>query len=183
MPRLADPDPETLTPEQKAIFEDIAAGPRGGVRGPFKVLIHSPGLCDRVQKLGAFVRYDCSVPQKLREMAILITARHMSAEYEWHAHETHALNAGLAAAIIEAIRAGEQPQFTEPEEEVVYDFVTELHRTHRVGDAAYQAALSELGQECVVDLVGLLGHYSLVAMTLNTFEVPVPDGKPSPFAG
>ena len=114
MPRLPDPDPETLTPEQKAIFEDIAASPRGGVRGPFKVLIYSPGLCDRVQKLGAFVRYDCSVPQKLRELAILITARHMSADYEWHAHEPHALKAGLAAAIVEAIRAGERPAFTEP---------------------------------------------------------------------
>ncbi len=183
MPRLPEPDPETLTAEQKAIFEDIAAGPRGGVRGPCKVLIYSPDLCNRVQKLGAYVRYDCAVPQKLRELAILITARHLNADYEWHAHEPHARNAGLAEAIIEAIRAGEPPAFTEPAEQAVYDFVTELHRTHRVGDAAYAAALSELGRQGVVDLVGLLGHYSLIALTLNTFEVPVPDGKPSPFAG
>ncbi len=183
MPRLPDPDPETLTPEQKAIFEDIAAGPRGGVRGPFKVLIYSPDLCARVQKLGAYVRYDCAVPQKLRELAILITARHLNADYEWHAHEPHARDAGLAEAIIEAIRAGEPPAFTEPAEQAVYDFVIELHRTHRVGDAAYGAAVATLGERGVVDLVGLLGHYSLIAMTLNVFEVPVPDGAPSPFAG
>ncbi len=182
MPRLPEPDPATLTAEQKAIFDDIASSPRGGVRGPFKVLIYSPGLCDRVQKLGAFVRYDCSVPQKLRELAILITARHLNAEYEWFAHEPHALKAGLGQDIIEAIRTGKRPKFRETAEQAVHDFVTELHNTHRVGDAAYQAALSELGRQGVVDLVGLLGHYSLIAMTLNVFEVPVPDGNPSPFA-
>ena len=183
MPRLPEPDPETLTAEQKAIFEDIAAGPRGGVRGPFKMLIYSPDLCTRVQKLGAYVRYDCSVPQRLRELAILITARHLDADYEWHAHVPHALKAGLAASIVEAIRVGEAPAFSEPAEQAVYDFVSELHQTHRVGDATYAAALSELGRQGVVDLVGLLGHYSLIAMTLNVFEVPVPDGAPSPFAG
>lgn len=181
MPRLPEPDPATLTPEQKAIFEEIASSPRGGVRGPFKVLINSPGLCDRVQKLGAFVRYDCSVPQKLREMAILLTARHLNADYEWHAHEPHALKAGLAQDIIEAIRGRSRPAFSDTAEQVVYDFVTELQSTTRVGDGAYQAAVAELGVQGVVDLVGLLGHYGLIAMTLNVFEVEIPDGKPSPF--
>lgn len=181
MPRLSEPNPEDLSPEQKSIYDDIASSPRGGVRGPFKVLIHSPGLCDRVQKLGAFVRYDCSVPQKLREMAILVTARHLSAEYEWFAHEPHAVEAGLAQEIVESIRAGERPSFNETAEEVVYNFTTELQKTSRVSDPTYQAALAEFGERGVVDLVGLLGHYTLIAMTLNTFEVPVPDGT-SPFA-
>ena len=182
MSRLSEPNPEQLSPEQKAIYDDIASSPRGGVRGPFKVLIHSPGLCDRVQKLGAFVRYDCSVPQKLREMAILVTAQRLKAEYEWFAHEPHAAEAGLAQDIIESIRAGERPNFSETAEEVVYNFTTELQQTTRVGDPTYQAALALLGERGVVDLVGLLGHYTLIAMTLNTFEVPIPDGKPSPFA-
>ena len=181
MSRLPELTPETMTPEQKSICDDIASSPRGGVRGPFKVLIHSPDLCDRVQKLGAFVRYDCSVPQKLREMAILITARHLDADYEWSAHEPHARTAGLAGEVIEAIRDRQRPRFNEAAEEIVYDFTTELHKTNRVIDATYARAAAELGDQGVVDLVGLLGHYSLIAMTLNAFEVPIPDGQPPPF--
>ena len=181
MSRLPELTPETMTAEQKSICDDIASSPRGGVRGPFKVLIHSPDLCDRVQRLGAFVRYDCSVPQKLREMAILVTARHLDAEYEWSAHEPHARSAGLDGDIIEAIRNRQRPTFNQAAEEIVYDFTTELQKTNRVGDETFARAAAELGDRGVVDLVGLLGHYSLIAMTLNAFQVPIPDGKPSPF--
>ena len=183
MSRLPPLTPENMNAEQKRVYDDIASGPRGGVRGPFMALLHSPALADCVQRLGAYVRYHCSVPQKLRELAILITAKHWNAPYEWYAHETHAREAGLDGAIIEAVRAGQRPPFTEPAEEAVYDFVTELYGTHRVSDAKYDAVVAVLGEQGAVDLTGLLGHYGVISMTLNVFEIPVPDGAPAPFPG
>jgi 4-carboxymuconolactone decarboxylase len=181
MSRLPPLTPENMTPEQKRVYDDIASGPRGGVRGPFTALLHSPKMADCVQRLGAYVRYDCSVPQKLRELAILITAKHWTAPYEWYAHESHARKAGLGENIIEAVRTGARPPFTEPAEEAVYDFVTELYGTHRVSDGKYAAVVAALGEEGTVDLTGLLGHYGVISMTLKVFEVPLPDGTPDPF--
>jgi 4-carboxymuconolactone decarboxylase len=183
MSRLPELTPENMNAEQKRVYDDIASGPRGGVRGPFMALLHSPTLADCVQRLGAFVRYDCSVPQKLRELAILITARHWMAPYEWHAHEPHARKAGLDDGIIEAVRAGKRPPFTEPAEAAVYDFVTELYETHRVSDENYAAVVAVLGPQGVVDLTGLLGHYGVISMTIKVFEVPLPEGTPDPFTG
>jgi 4-carboxymuconolactone decarboxylase len=183
MSRLSPLAPENMNPEQKRVYDDIASGPRGGVRGPFTALLHSPKLADCVQHLGAYVRYDCSVPQKLRELAILITARHWMAPYEWYAHEPHARKAGLSEEIIDAVRAGNRPSFTEPAEEAVYDFVTELYATHRVSDGKYSAVVAALGEEGAVDLTGLLGHYGVISMTLKVFEIPLPDGAPDPFPG
>lgn len=181
MPRLPVLDRDDLSPEQLKVYDDIASSPRGGVRGPFNALLHSPALADRVQKLGAFVRYDCSVPQKLREFAILITARHTRAHYEWFAHETHAQKAGLDQDIIEAVRAQTRPAGMDAAEEAVYDFVTEYYAGHRVGDDAFGRVVDALGEQGAVDLVGLLGHYNVIAMTLNVFEISVPDGEKLPF--
>lgn len=168
---------DTMTAEQQAVHDAIAGGPRGGVRGPFNVLLHSPRLADAVQALGAYVRYDCAVPWKLREMAILITAKHWTAQYEWFAHEKIAREAGLDDGIIEAIRAGRKPSFTEEAEEVVWRFATELYENRRVSDETFAAAEKLFGVSGVVDLVGLMGHYNVIAMTLNAFEVEVPDGS------
>lgn len=181
MSRLPAIDPENLTPEQKRVYDAIAGGPRGGVRGPFLALLQSPSLADCVQKLGAYVRYDCSVPWKLRELAILITARHWLAQYEWFAHEKHAREAGLPEPVIEAIRKGERPAFADPAEEEIYDFCSELYADKRVSDAVYDRVLARYGQTGVVELCGLVGHYNLIAITLNVMEVPVPTGeKPLP---
>lgn len=168
---------ESMTPEQQKVHDEIAGGPRGGVRGPFNVLLHSPKLADAVQRLGSYVRYDCAVPSKLRELAILITAKHWKAQYEWFAHEKIAREAGLDGGIIEAIRTGRTPDFTEEAEEIVWRFATELYASRRVSDKAFAAAEKRFGLSGVVDLVGLMGHYNVIAMTLNSFEVEVPDGS------
>jgi 4-carboxymuconolactone decarboxylase len=181
MSRLPALDPEKLTPEQRRVYDDIAGGPRGSVRGPFLALLQSPPLADCVQKLGAYVRYDCSVPRKLRELAILVTARHWKAQYEWFAHEKQAREAGLPDAIIDAIRQGKRPAFTDPAEAEIYDFCSELYADKRVSDGAYARVLARHGQTGVVELCGLIGHYNLIAITLNVMEVPVPSGeKPIP---
>jgi 4-carboxymuconolactone decarboxylase len=177
MSRAPELSRDTMTAEQQAVHDAIAGGPRGGVRGPFNVLLHSPKLADAVQSLGSYVRFECAVPWKLREMAILVTAKHWTAQYEWFAHEKIAREAGLDEGIIEAIRTGRKPPFTEDAEEVVWRFATELYEKRRVSDEVFAAAEKLFGVSGVVDLVGLMGHYNVIAMTLNAFDVEVPDGS------
>jgi len=176
MSRLPDLDPEKLTAEQRRVYDAIAGGPRGSVRGPFVPLLYSPQLADCAQKLGAYVRYDCSIPWKLREIAILVTAHHWKAQYEWFAHEKEARAAGVADTIIEAIKAGKRPEFDDPAEEEIYEFATELYASRRVTERTYARFVDRHGQVAAVDLAGLLGHYNLIAITLNVFEVGIPGG-------
>lgn len=178
MPRISDLVPEQMTDEQREVAANIAAGPRGEVRGPFKVLLHSPKLAECVQRTGAYVRFDSVVPWKLRELAILITAHHWSSQYEWYAHEKEARRAGLDEGIIEAVRHGRRPDFTEDAEQEIWTFCTELYATRRVSEPTYRRIVARHGQQGAIDLCGLLGHYNLIALTLNTFEVPVPEGPP-----
>lgn len=176
MSRIPEVAEATMTNEQRRVADAIAGGPRGSVRGPFKILLHSPQLADCVQALGAYVRFHCKVPGKLRELAILVTAYHWRAQYEWYAHDIEARKAGLAESIIESIRKGERPTFTEPAEEVVYDFSRELYTNRRVSDQTFKKAQDLLGTQGVVDLGGLLGHYNVIAIALNIAEVAVPNG-------
>jgi 4-carboxymuconolactone decarboxylase len=113
----------------------------------------------------------------LSELAILVTGRVWGAEFEWYAHKKIGLEAGLDPVLVEAIRTRQVPNFMTDAERIVYEFATQLHRDHRVGDATYAAAMAEFGETGVVDLVGLLGYYTLISMTLNTFHVPLPDGE------
>jgi 4-carboxymuconolactone decarboxylase len=177
MSRLPDLDPEKLTPEQRRVYDDIASGPRGSVRGPFLALLGSPQLADRVQKLGQYVRYDCAVPWKLREIAILVTAHHWRAQYEWFAHEKEARAAGVAESIIDSIRQGKRPEFDDPAEEEIYAFCTELYASRRVTERTFARVVDRHGQAAAVDLAGLLGHYNLIAITLTVFDVQVPGGE------
>jgi 4-carboxymuconolactone decarboxylase len=165
---------------QARIASEIAAGPRGGLRGPFPAWLRSPKLADRGQKLGEFIRFNTSFPPTLSELAILITARHWTAQYEWYAHARIAREAGIDAAVIEAIAKRERPPLDTEEAEIVYDFCTENYATHRVGDALYARAVGAFGEKGVAELVGIMGYYTLVAMTLNVFELSVPEGEPEP---
>ena len=176
MSRLPDLNAEDLTDAQRRVYDEIAAGPRGSVRGPFVPLLHSPGIADHVQKLGAYIRYECKLPAMLREFAICITARHWGAQYEWHAHSRIAAEQGLDQGVIDAIAERRPPDLDDAALETVYAFCTETFQSHRVSDATYAAAMELLGAEQVVDLVGLMGYYSLIGMTLNTFQVAVPGG-------
>lgn len=163
-----------MTSDQRRIFDEIAAGPRGGVRGPLAVWLHRPGLADPAQKLGRYVRYESALPQRLSELAILITARLWGSDYEWQVHKDIALKAGLARETVEAIRSGKRPRFEKDDEAVVHDLATSLHEERRVPDALYARAVAILGQDEVVDLVGILGYYTLISMTINAFEIPPP---------
>ena len=176
MARLPELSRDDMTPDQQRVHDDIAGGPRGAVRGPFHALLYSPKLADAAQKLGQYVRYDCSIPQKLRELAILITAYHWKAQYEWFAHESHARDAGLPDPVIEAIRRGERPDFTDAAEAEIYDFCTELYENKRVSDTTFARIEARHGHVGAVELGGLLGHYNLIAITLKIAETPVPGG-------
>jgi 4-carboxymuconolactone decarboxylase len=176
MSRLPPLDPAALDAEQRAVYDAIAGGPRGGVRGPLAVWLHRPQLADRAQALGRYCRYDSSLPPRLSELAILLLGRHWLAEYEWAAHKPFALAAGVSPQVVDAIRDGRQPDFAQPDDALVYAFINQLHARRGIDDALYAQALALLGRDGVVDLVGVAGYYTLISMTIKVFEVPPPAG-------
>lgn len=177
MSRLPELTLDQMTPAQRQVHENIASGPRGSVRGPFAPLMHAPGAADIVQQMGAYLRFKGTLPDKLRELAILVTGRFWTAQYEWYAHLPIAIKAGLDPSIADAIASQQRPEFSEPAEEIVYDYAMALHYDHQVDDAAYKRALDLLGPEGVVELTVLCGFYTIISMTLNAFEVGIPDGS------
>jgi 4-carboxymuconolactone decarboxylase len=165
-----------LTPEQKILVEHLLSGERGTLNGPFNVLLRSPQMGDLAQKLGAYVRFHTTVPPKLNEFAILITARSLNVQYEWSAHHRLALQAGLSPTVIDAVAAGKRPPSMQLDEEIVYNFATELVNTKQVSDSAYHAAVEKFGERTVVDLIGVIGYYHFVSMILNVDRYPLPEG-------
>lgn len=181
MSRLPDLTPDTMTAEQRRVHDMIASGPRGRVEGPLYSWLHAPGLAERAQELGAYCRFGTSLPPRLSELAILVTAEYWRAAFEWYAHAPIALKGGLPAGVIEAIRTGRAPDFTQEDERVVYAYARELLRTRDVSDATAARAQALLGNVAVVDLVGILGYYGLISMTINAFRVALPAGEKDPF--
>jgi 4-carboxymuconolactone decarboxylase len=180
--RLPDFDAATASDDQKAVLHDILSGPRGNLNGPFLGWIFSPELAQHAQKLGAFCRYKTGLPLRLSELAILVTAARWRSQAEWHIHHPIALDAGLPADLADALRTGQTPAFENEDDKLIFDFATELYDTKRVGDATYNAAVARFGHTVVVNLVGLLGYYALVAMTLNTFGMRAEGQTSLPFA-
>jgi 4-carboxymuconolactone decarboxylase len=180
--RFAPLTAEQLTPEQETMVRDLLGGTRTSLNGPFNVLLRSPEMGNHAQKLGEYVRFKTSVPRRLNEMAILMTARFWFSQYEWYAHEKLALDAGLDPAVIDAIRAGRRPVSMRPDETVVYDFCTELRERRRVSDRSFSAAVDLLGEKGVVDLIANMAYYDLVSMVLNVDRYPLPAGAALPFA-
>jgi 4-carboxymuconolactone decarboxylase len=179
--RIPEWKPEDLTPAQRKVHDAIVAGPRGKVVGPLRVWLTSPALAERAQELGAFCRFGTRLPPRLSELAILVTGAFWQAGFEWHAHAPIARKAGVAADAIEAIRTGKEPKFAQEDERAVYGFSRELWVRHRVSDTTYRRAAELLGNAGVVELVGILGYYGLISMTINAFEVPLPVGAAEPF--
>jgi 4-carboxymuconolactone decarboxylase len=171
---------DDMTPEQRRVYDAVVSGPRGKVEGPLRAALHRPELADKWQQFGAALRYGTTLAPRLSELAILITARAWDSQFEWYAHEPHALRAGLAAEVIAALRADERPAFANPDEEAIYDYVTELQRDRAVSDATYRRVLEVFDVVGVVELTALTGYYSMVAMTLNAHEIPLPPGTPPP---
>jgi 4-carboxymuconolactone decarboxylase len=180
--RLPPFDAVHATPEQKAVLDEIVSGPRGNLNGPFLGWIHSPELAQQAQRLGAFCRYRTGLPLRLSELAILVTAARWQAQAEWHIHCPIAIEAGVAQTDAEAIRLGQKPSFANTDDALIYAFASELYDTRRVSDATYTAAVARFGHEVVINLVGLLGYYALVAMTLNVFEMRAQGQQTLPFA-
>jgi len=167
---------ETMTPEQQTMTEHVLAGKRGSMNGPYNVLLRSPEMGDMAQKFGAYTRFDSSIPHKLNELAILITARFWNSQYEWAAHHKYGLEAGLSPALIAAVAAGKRPEKMASEEAAVYDFCHELLETRQVSDATFSAVKEKFGERGVVDLIGVMGYYHIVSMALNVDRYPLPDG-------
>ncbi len=156
---------------------DAIVESRGAVAGPFGVWLHSPEFADRAQRLGALVRYETRLDSRLSELAILVTARAWDCQLEWTLHEPFATEAGLAPELIEAIRLGQYPEFDRDDEQTIYDYVAELVYNRFIQERTFATALDLLGDGGIVDLTGLIGYYSMAAMTLNAFQVPLPKGR------
>lgn len=151
------------------------------VQGPLRVWLTSPGLADKAQALGAFCRYGTSLPPRLSELAIVVTGAHWRAGFEWAVHAPIARESGLDPAALEAIRTGREPDLARDDERAVYRVAVELLRQRRVSDETYAAAAAILGSRGLVELVGILGYYGLISMTINAFQVPLPAGTADPF--
>jgi 4-carboxymuconolactone decarboxylase len=176
--------------DQEKLFNSITCGkrgdgrtsetfltPEGAMKGPFNAWLYSPVFGEAVQRVGEVVRFENSIPPPLRELAILMVAAKWKAQYEWWVHETIARTEGLDPTVITGIKAGVLPDFTHPSEAVVYHFAQELINQQRVSDQCYVKAVELLGEAGIVELVILIGYYTLVSMSLNVFEVSVPDGE------
>ena len=174
--RFKELDPAEMTDAQRKAYEGIISGPRGGARGPFNALLRSPDLADRVQRVGEYVRFKSSLPARLNELAILVVARHWTAQYEWYAHRELALKAGLDPKIADELALRKRPANMKEDEAAVYDFCIELHEKKSVSDAAYAAALKMFGEQGIVDLIGASGYYTMVSMILNVDRHPLPEG-------
>jgi 4-carboxymuconolactone decarboxylase len=166
-----------LDADQKALVEHLLSGERGTLNGPFNVELRSPVMGDAAQKLGAQLRFHSTLPNRLNEFAILLTARFWNAQYEWSAHRKTAIAAGLSPAIIDAVAAGKRPAAMQPDEEIIYNFAHELLTSKQVSDASFKAAVNKFGERGAVDLTGVMGYYCFVSMMLNIDRYPLPDGE------
>jgi 4-carboxymuconolactone decarboxylase len=181
-----------MTAEQRAVADAIMKGPRAAVgspaaaagatslSSPFNVWNRKPELADRLQKVGEYIRFRSSLPSRLNEFAILITARLWNAQYEWFAHHRLAMAGGLNPAVAADLAGGRVPANMKPDEQIVYDFSMEMHEKHGVSDATYQRAVDALGEQGVADLIAVNGYYVLVAMTVNVDRTPIPNGGTPP---
>ncbi|NMJ40140.1 carboxymuconolactone decarboxylase family protein [Roseomonas sp. JC162] len=174
MPRLDLPPEEAMTEAQKAAVAEAVSGIRGRVPAPMVAWLQNPELASRGQKLGELLRYQTTLEPRLSELAILVCGRHWTSHYEWTAHKREGLKAGMDPEVIAAIAARRTPSLRDAREQAVYDVSTTLLSTGRVPKPLYEAGVAALGERGVVELVGILGYYCLVALTLNTFELGIP---------
>jgi 4-carboxymuconolactone decarboxylase len=182
MSRYREITPEEMTPAQRRVHDLIIAGRRGRFGGPFQLLIRAPEICEHASQLGEHLRWGTSLPDRLSELAIITTARFWRAQYEWYAHAPLAEKGGVPHAAVEAIRRGETPVFAEQDEALVHRICTELFQTQRLSDATFAEATAALGETGLVEVIAIVGYYTLIGNVLNVFQVAVPDGVAPPFA-
>ena len=165
---------------QREVAAEITAGPRGEVRGPFIALIHNPELARRLQKLGEYLRWEGKLPPRLKELAVLVTARRWTCQHEWLMHSKLALEAGVGVDVVDAIAANREPLSLSEEEDAVYTFCREVHATGRAGDDSFIAIKERFGLDGALELLVLNGYYTLMAMVLNTAGLPLPGDADPP---
>jgi 4-carboxymuconolactone decarboxylase len=166
---------ETLTPEQRPVYDRIVAGPRKRVVGPLLAALHNPELADRWQQLGELLRYQTGLGPKVSELAILVTARRWNTPLEWQIHSEAARKAGIPESVVEAIRRGSAPDFDDAELAAVYEYTRQLQEHGQVSASAYQNVLERLGIAGIVELTAVIGYYTMVAMTLNAHQISRPE--------
>jgi 4-carboxymuconolactone decarboxylase len=171
---------EKMNDLQKKYAEEIIKGPRGALYGPFIPLIRSPELMDRAQRMGEYLRYKSAIGNKLSELVILLVARHWTQQVEWYIHESIAVKAGIKPQVVQAIAVGRRPSGMSEDEEIIYDFCTELHANKCISDPTYDRALARFGEQGVIDMLCINGYYTFLAMIMNGARTAVPDGKPAP---
>lgn len=169
-----------LTPRQQEVSDAIAAK-RGATRGPFLIWLRSPELAEKVDALGAYCRFDSHLSERLRELSLLIAARHFDAPYSWNAHHKKAIEAGVTQESVKELANNEVPHFAHADEQLLYRLATQILREHFVDAETFDAALAAWGEAGLVDIIGCLGNFSMLAMLLNTFQVDLKPGDPEPF--
>ena len=181
MSRYREISAAEMNPAQQRVHDQIITGARGRFGGPFQLLIRAPEICEHASKLGEHLRWGTSLPDRLSELAIIATARFWRAQYEWYAHAPLAAKAGVPEAAIEAIRTGGTPLFTAKDEALVHRLCSEIFRTQRLTDQSFDEAIAALGEQGLVEIIGIVGYYTLIANTLNVFQVGLPAGEALPF--
>ncbi|WP_338616683.1 carboxymuconolactone decarboxylase family protein [Achromobacter sp. E1] len=180
MSRIPLPTPDTMTDDQKRVYEKIVSGPRGRLVGPLRAALHSPELAERWQALGALLRFGTSLAPRISELAIVVTARRWNSQIEWHIHAQAARAAGISDAVLDAIQARETPVFDNADDAVVYEFARQIQETGQVDPDLYAQAVARWDAVGVVELTAVIGYYTMVSMTLNAHEIPMPDDAPPP---
>ncbi len=182
MSRLPAFDPASLDPDQRAVYDRMVSGTRGGVAGPFLPLLTSAELCGRVEQLGLFLRFQCGVPMRLRELAICVVGTHWKAAFEVFVHAPIARKQGVPDAVVAAVTQGAPlPAETDAADRTVVEYAREVLRSGTAGDATYAAAQALLGDKGLVELTALLGYYGLLALQLNVFQVLPPSSEDIPW--
>jgi 4-carboxymuconolactone decarboxylase len=176
MPRISLPAPETMSPEQRRVHDKIVSGRRGKIQGPLRAALHNAELAERWQALGELLRYHTSLTPRQSELAILATGRARRSPFEWYAHRIEAEKVGIETATIEALLAERVPAGLGADDALLLRFVGELNRSSSVSDATYAEALARFGERTIVELTALVGYYTMVALTLNAHEIPLPEG-------
>ena len=181
-PRLKPLPESEMSEAQLKAAREFASGPRGRVNpnGPNFALLRSPQLMERTQKVGEYLRFNSSIPTRLNEFAILITARQWNAQMEWFAHHPLAIKAGLSPEVAADLAQGRRPAGMKDDEAAVYQFCKEIHDNKEVSDATYKAVVEKFGERGVMDLIGLTGYYTMLAMVLNVTRMALPDGASPP---
>lgn len=182
LPKITE---DALTPPQRALLDALRSGPRGPavkLDGPFGCYMHAPEVGQVIQQLAAYVRFNTRLEKRLSEFAILAIGRVWKAQYEFYVHAREAERAGVLPKTIADLKAGRVPTKAPKDERAIYDLVTELHKKRRVSDRTYAKVQQILGDGGVVELLGIMGSYTLTCMVLNTFRVPLPEGAVAPFA-